>query len=164
MHVLTCNLIFAAIAYITELNKLIKKLDRRAQESKFGGFQSKVRVLSTPSTLLPPPNPPAWSIIKECLQTSTPTTGSNIETQSSSTTSTSNYTPVSMPRSIVQRRLSMSDSSLSTAVQSTVTINDNSVTTYVSPTHFPQEDDGDVEDEDTDAESDNDSSSCSSSD
>ena len=35
---------------------------------------------------------------------------------------------------------------------------------YVSPTHFTQEDYGDVKDEDTDAECDSDSSSCFSSD
>ena len=61
--VLACNF----ICHVTELNKLIKKLDKRSQESKSGGFKSKVRVLSRPSTLLPPPNPPTWSVTKECL-------------------------------------------------------------------------------------------------
>lgn len=37
----------------------------------------------------------------------------------------------------------MSDSSISTAVQGSITINDNSVTNYVSPTHLTEEEDSD---------------------
>ena len=101
--VLACNF----VCHVTELNKLIKKLDKRAKESKSGGFKSKVRVLSRPSTLLPPPNPPTWSVTKECLQLndttiSTPTSVSDVistvEVQTSSTS-----TPVSIPRNVVQR-------------------------------------------------------------
>lgn len=140
-------------------------MDKRALDSRPGGFKSKVRVLSRPSTLLPPPNPPSWSVTKECLQlsdaTTTPTSHSDVISMVEVQTSSSTSTPVTMPRNIVQRRLSMSDSSITTAVhQDSVTINDNSVTTYaseVTPTHLTQEDDDDID-------TDSDSSSSSSSD
>ena len=112
---------------------MIKKLDKRAEESKVGGFKAKVKVLSRPSMLLPPPNPPTWSIVKEYLQTSNPTATELLSSPSTS------YTPVSIPHNIVQRRLDMGDSSLTTGVQSSVTINNNSVTNYVSPPHLTTE-------------------------
>ena len=121
MHIFMC-LFVLSFSHITELNKLIKRLDKRVLASRSGGFKSKVRVLSSPSTLLPPPNPPAWTVTRECLQMSgstvTPTSASDaVVSAIGGETSTS--TPVPMSRGIVQRRLSMSDS---------VTINDNSVT------------------------------------
>ena len=46
--------------FFTEFIKLVKKLDKRAKESaKTGSFKSKIRLPSTPSTLLPPPDAPS---------------------------------------------------------------------------------------------------------
>ena len=132
----------------------VEQVDKKVrQESKVVAFKAKVRVSSRPSTLLPPPNPPTWSIVKECLQISTPTATALPSSPSSS------YTPVSIPHNIVQRRLDMGDSSLTTGVQNNVTINNNSVTNYVSPPHLTIEDGND---EDADADSDSDSDSYSS--
>ena len=158
MHVFMC-LCVTSFCYIIELNKLIKKLDKRILESRSGGFKSKIRVLSRPSTLLPPPNPPTWSVTKKCLQVSgmTATPSSTSDGVSAVEVQTSTSTPVSMPRGIVQRRLSMNDS---------LTINDNSVTSkYTSEiTPYREEHDRDIDTESDDSNSTSYSSSSSLSD
>ena len=145
------------ICYITELNKLIKKLDKRILESRSGGFKSKIRVLSRPSTMLPPPNPPTWSVTKECLQVSGMTATPSSTPDGTSAVEVQTSTPVSMPRGIVQRRLSMNDS---------LTINDNSVTSkYTSEiTPCQKEHDRDIDTESDDSNSTSYSSSSSLSD
>jgi len=84
---LTCEMSFLG------LNKLVKKLDKIAQQSaKMGGFKAKVRVESRASTLLPPPNPPNWAVTNSCLQT-TGTTQSVETTPSSSALTTPEISP-----------------------------------------------------------------------
>lgn len=163
MHIFMC-LFVTSFSHITELNKLIKKLDKRILASRSGGFKSKVRVLSSPSTLLPPPNPPAWSVTKECLQmsgtTATPT-GVSDAVVSAVRAETSTSTPAPMPRGIVQRRLSMSDSV--TINDNSVTITDNSVTSNYASEVTPcrQEYDHDVNTDSDDSDSISSSSSMS---
>ena len=140
-------LFVTSFCYITELNKLINKLDKRTLESRSGGFKSKIRVLSRPLTLLPPPNP-TWSVTKECLQVSgmTATLSSTSDGISAVEVQTSTSTPVSMPRGIVQRQLSMKDS---------LTINDNTVTSKYTSEITPcrKEHDHDIDTESDDSSS-----------
>ena len=93
------------------------------------------------------------------LCTSTPTSASDVistvEVQISLTS-----TPVSIPRNIVQWRLSMSDSSITTAVhQGSVTINDNWVTNSISEvtprclTQDNDDDDNGIDESDSDSDS-----------
>ena len=129
-------------------------MDKRAQEStKAGGFKSKVRIPSTPSTLLPPADAPKWCVIEVCSQSaSTPTPhmeittplsatphrveqsdmqGASTPAHSSSVTIHDNSvnvtTPIATPRASRQVRLDLSSRS-SPMLQSPVTINDNSAT------------------------------------
>lgn len=57
----------------TELNKLVKKLDSRHKKScKTGNFTSKPKVLSTASSLSPPPAAPKWAVKSSFVRMKTP--------------------------------------------------------------------------------------------
>lgn len=100
-YVLSCIYAFYQILFLifVELNKYIKKLDKKAFGShKAGGFKSKIRVEANLSTLLPPPNAPKWAISTSCLQMTThhTTPTSNTSTGQSMTTPTAATTPAAM--------------------------------------------------------------------
>ena len=104
---------FSVISSIfTEFNKLVKKLDKRAQEStKAGGFKSKTRLISLPSTLLPPPDAPRWCVTENCLQNASVPT-SHLE--------------ATTPLSVTPRGVELSDMS-TPSHSSSVIIHDHSV-------------------------------------
>ena len=81
---------FIKLWCILELNKFIKKLDKKASEvHKAGGFKCKPRILSTPSTLLPPPNAPNWAVGNSYWQLPTTTVATPMAVSTTTATTTS---------------------------------------------------------------------------
>ena len=53
--------------YIAELNKLIRRINRRIEKTPVkGSIKPKKRVQATPSSARPPPSYPEWAVQKEC--------------------------------------------------------------------------------------------------
>ena len=179
------------ICYI-ELNKLVSKLDSRIKDSaRSGGFKSKQRTLCSPSTLLPPANPPKWAITEEYLQDTKDTTASSMHDPGTSTSldatptsrrvtgiSTSlDVTPSSgrMPGisaalevindstpQCVSRPVTQRRLNMSAAVvNSSVSITDKSSSTIINPRYLPDKLDVVAEESGSDTDDSNSSSSQS---